>query len=442
MTFQTPLNQAWLERHIEDCIEFADPKSGLTDSPHSLTCMLLGGYTMSMFTRAKAKRALLSDMVLLALVTNKRWLMDNRYAVYPQVLERWTSIFDLRNLPEDKITVFGVDSYPHLSDECRSVDSKTQVTNYRDAHASHGGLYYIGRNLVDQDERSIQAYLADMNFVNYPVSYARYPYPVRVLRHLTYDFPILPWWNEHEPYADVQVITTEDDIFSSHKKILNSNTTEVPTLIVDSDFVPHRSPWMFPRVSIFEEQYVNLFQTFNPLNGLVYGHGGPKLIRNSTDQMVAEGQENNHSKALADLDMTSFFAASKGMKLQSVVGTHNFCWSDFSTWRTAFREAFKLTRLLNGDLADHHQDQARHRLHTWMGLRSDDLFSYESHVNLFYPYETHLSREDFVRRSELARTGAHMGSAFASADRKTQPNVNNYEELKDIFSKAYKNHKL
>jgi hypothetical protein len=447
MNAEQSLNKAWLERHIADCIEFADPHSGLSDSPHSLTCMTLNGDSMSMFATARAKRASLRDMVLLACSTNKRWLMDNRYAVFPQVLQHWTTVQELRNLPEDKITVFGVNTYPFLDDDTQAKETAiNQTTNFRDTHAFHGGLYYIGKDIPHQDEADLDQILLDINCVSYPVSYARYPYPVKVLRHLTYDPPLEPWWTRHKPYVDLQVYTTNASILASHLKILSDRPNNLPVLIIDSDFLPATDAcWPFQRVSVFEEQYVNLFQTVNPLNGLMYGHGGPKLLKRlDNEPEVRSGQENNHSQQLAHVDMTSLFAASKGMKIHSVVGVHNYCWSEFSTWRTAFREAFKLTLLLRGDgLAPHHRDQARHRLHTWMGLSNGgDRLSYSDYISQRGLVAKRLTRQEFDLHQELSVQGATVGSAFASLEKKSHLDINNYEDLQQLFTDSRTERKL
>lgn len=143
-----------------------------------------------------------------------------------------------------------------------------------------------------------------------------------------------------------------------HALIGQQATTDM-VLVLDADLELGRGPFkMFPTEIIGDEdQYVHLWHVRNPINGLEYGHGGPKLFN---CLQLAD------ATLLTGVDMTTAF--DKGMVIHTeCVGTHSFNWSAGSTWRTAFREAAKLTRF-RGTVGNDEDErmEANKRLQLWM----------------------------------------------------------------------------
>lgn len=119
-------------------------------------------------------------------------------------------------------------------------------------------------------------------------------------------------------------------IFESHKHVSDASYTQLFS-VVDADCYINRNYLKIDENINYS--YVNVWQVRNPINGLVYGHGGPKLL-----------SRHLFKKSIAQLDMTFSLTTPDYVRvLPEVVGEHRFNWSAFSSWRTAFREVVKLT---------------------------------------------------------------------------------------------------
>lgn len=118
-------------------------------------------------------------------------------------------------------------------------------------------------------------------------------------------------------------------IYESHKHLAEVSYTQL-FAVVDADCYLDKK-----FLEINEEinySYVNVWKVRNPINGLVYGHGGPKLF-----------SRHLFNKKFSSVDMTFSLTKPQFVRvIDDVVGEHRFNWSAFSTWRTAFREVVKL----------------------------------------------------------------------------------------------------
>jgi len=140
------------------------------------------------------------------------------------------------------------------------------------------------------------------------------------------------------------------NIFASHKHIAN---------ICDADrfYVVDADCWIvdsfnFDKQIDLKPKSVAVFRAKNPINGLVYGHGGIKLF--SKDCFSAE--------RLDRPDMTTTLADSY-IKVNVLASEHRFNYTPFSTWRTAFREAVKLSAGINKNNND---QESLDRLNMWL----------------------------------------------------------------------------
>jgi hypothetical protein len=141
----------------------------------------------------------------------------------------------------------------------------------------------------------------------------------------------------------------------------------------------------------------------NPVNGLVYAHGGIKLYSTEVLRRSSRGQS---------IDIVTSWAPVTRY-LTQVASEHRYNSGPFTTWRTAFREAAKLVRDLeigNGG------PTLRHRLDTWCGAGADAPFG----------------------RWSIA--GARDGRAFAAPLAKNQEalkRINAYDWLREDFVRRY-----
>jgi len=100
-----------------------------------------------------------------------------------------------------------------------------------------------------------------------------------------------------------------------------------------------------------EKDYVKVWRSKNPINGLEYGYGGVKLLpRALTEHMD-----------ISKTDMTTSIS-SKFKPMPTVSNLTNFAVDEFSAWRSAFRECVKLA----SKVIDRQKDnETEERLKTW-----------------------------------------------------------------------------
>ena len=110
--------------------------------------------------------------------------------------------------------------------------------------------------------------------------------------------------------------------------------------------------------STYERDIVHVWQSKNPVNDLIYGYGGVKLLpKNLTLEMNVDTP-----------DMTT--AISKKFKAMPVISNITaFDTDPFSTWKSAFRECVKLS----SRIIDRQQDEeTQHRLDVWCNESTDE----------------------------------------------------------------------
>jgi hypothetical protein len=138
-------------------------------------------------------------------------------------------------------------------------------------------------------------------------------------------------------------------IFESHKHIA-SLCQDDRFYVVDADCWIVDS-FNFDKQIELKPKSVAVFRAKNPINGLVYGHGGIKLF--SKDCFSAE--------RLDRPDMTTTLA-DHYIKLNILASEHRFNYNAYATWRTAFREAVKLSAGVNKNNND---TETKERLTMW-----------------------------------------------------------------------------
>jgi len=158
-------------------------------------------------------------------------------------------------------------------------------------------------------------------------------------------------WERLQQFAPKAIaVAAVGSIFESHKHIA-SMCSESSFYVVDADC------WIVDRFSFDKKieltpRSVAVFRAKNPINGLVYGHGGIKLF--SSDCFGVE--------RLDKPDMTTTLADSY-IKVNILASEHRFNYSPYATWRTAFREAIKLSAGINKNNND---QESLDRLNMWL----------------------------------------------------------------------------
>lgn len=157
-------------------------------------------------------------------------------------------------------------------------------------------------------------------------------------------------WQRLQSKADYAVaVAAVGNIFESHKHIASLCQSD-RFYVVDADCWIVDS-FNFDKQIELKPKSVAVFRAKNPVNGLVYGHGGIKLF--SKDCFSAE--------RLDRPDMTTTLA-DHYIKLNILASEHRFNYSPYATWRTAFREAVKLSAGINKNNND---TETQERLTMW-----------------------------------------------------------------------------
>jgi hypothetical protein len=202
-------------------------------------------------------------------------------------------------------------------------------------------------------------------------------------------------WERLQSKTDNAVaVAAVGNIFESHKHIAG---------LCDGDrfYVVDADSWVvdsfnFDKNIELTPKSVAVFRSKNPINGLIYGHGGIKLF--SKDCFSAE--------RLDRPDMTTTLADSY-IKLNILATEHRFNYTPYSTWRTAFRETVKLSTGINKNNND---QESQERLAMWC----------EAGLETQYGY--------------FAIHGARQGVAYAKEENADLTLVNNFKWLRNVFT--------
>jgi hypothetical protein len=107
-----------------------------------------------------------------------------------------------------------------------------------------------------------------------------------------------------------------------------------------------------------ELDYVHVWRSQNPINGLVYGNGGIKLLPKKLTMNMDTSR----------IDMTtSISTLFKPMPEISNITAFNT--DPFNTWRSAFRECAKLA---SSSIDRQNDEETQHRLNVWCTVGNDE----------------------------------------------------------------------
>lgn len=155
-------------------------------------------------------------------------------------------------------------------------------------------------------------------------------------------------------------------------------------------------------VSSYERDIVHVWRSQNPVNDLVYGYGGVKLL--PTKMTI--------NMDLSKPDMTTSISSKfKAVKIISNITAFNT--DPFNTWKSAFRECCKLASKI---IDRQKEDETMERLNSWCSVGLDRPFG------------------------KFAIEGALAGRAYGEKfkdDLDKLKKINDFEWLKRMFDKKY-----
>jgi hypothetical protein len=190
-------------------------------------------------------------------------------------------------------------------------------------------------------------------------------------------------------------IVTGTGIHDSHRACaLKSLTDRFLVLDADCEILDDFNYTTFLE-HLTSEKKVFVYRAINPVNNLVYGHGGIKVF----DRRLFN---NNNA-----VDMTTAFDI---VPVDYITNIHKFNSTAYHTWRTAFRECVKLA---SGTVKLRNKKDDEYRLTTWCEVFND------------------------VDFAEFAKQGALAGREYGYKNEELS-NINNFKWLKSKFKDIVK----
>jgi len=127
--------------------------------------------------------------------------------------------------------------------------------------------------------------------------------------------------------------------------------------VVDADAIILEDFNFNYKVDEYDLETVHVWRSQNPVNDLVYGYGGVKLLpRKLTIDMDV-------SKPDMTTSISKYFKA-----VPEIANITAFNTSEFETWKSAFRECAKLA---SKTIDRQNEDETNERLQTWTRVRKD-----------------------------------------------------------------------
>jgi hypothetical protein len=186
-------------------------------------------------------------------------------------------------------------------------------------------------------------------------------------------------------------------IHNAHRQAAQLVKTDM-FYVVDGDAYLEEH-WQFDfQPSIFDRDCVHVWHSRNPVNQLEYGYGGVKLLPTTLTADMDIGST----------DMTTSIS-NKFKVMPGISNTTAFNTSEYSAWRSAFRECAKLA---SDTLPGNSHQTAQQRLNTWCTVGYDQL------------------------HGSWAIKGAQAGRAFGQAhqgDQTALVKINDFAWLESLF---------
>jgi len=203
----------------------------------------------------------------------------------------------------------------------------------------------------------------------------------------------LNWKKLSSKFVTAKRISNIKGIHQAHIKAATISFTKM-FWVVDGDAEILENFDFDYKVPDYDQDQVHIFHSINPVNDLVYGYGAVKLLPRNLTQ----------SLDINSIDMT--LSISNKIKVVNLISNiTRFNTDSFSSWRSAFREAVKLT--LRSD------SESLNRLKIWLTTGIDRPYGKE------------------------CIEGAIAGNNFILNNRDKFYLINNFQWLKDQYDRLY-----
>lgn len=227
-------------------------------------------------------------------------------------------------------------------------------------HLLNGNVTYNGIMLMSKNK------LVTKKEIDYRFLVEKKQYDILASKNKPYSIIFISY---NEPNADynfkkllakvkrpVERVDNIKGIHNAHKAAAELSTTEM-FWVVDADAVIADTFDFNFEITRYERDIVHVWQSQNPVNDLVYGYGGVKLL---PKQLVL-------TMDMTSSDMTTSIS-DRFKAMDSVSNITSFNTDPLSAWRSAFRECCKLaSRSIQGQL----NAETTSRLSTWCSVGAD-----------------------------------------------------------------------
>jgi hypothetical protein len=229
-----------------------------------------------------------------------------------------------------------------------------KFTASHDPHDKYGGLRYmqIDAALTEMDYDTTCGG-SEIDYLEIQASRHSFPYSVFQLSAEESQLVVVSGFESiRRFYPSVSNHYSETTILEAHRQLALKSDSNM-FIVIDADCILTDGLGI-ESFQKWDEDYVHVWYVKNPINGLIYGHGGPKAF---------------HKGAFLELedetvDVTTSANRKQMIVHKEVVGVHRFNWSEEATWRTAFREAAKLSWIVESEQEGAHE--AAERLTIWL----------------------------------------------------------------------------
>ena len=170
----------------------------------------------------------------------------------------------------------------------------------------------------------------------------------------------------HERFGNrVKHVKNVPGIVDAHYTAANVSGTEFFFIVdADADVLDTFNFDYYP--SDESREFVHVWRSQNPLNGLTYGYGGVKLF--------SRAMFNKEPGKF--IDLTTSISMKGTIVLEEISNVTRFNIDALSTWRSAFRECAKLaSKTIHGT----NEKETNYRLNTWLTTASGDFDKYCLH---------------------------------------------------------------
>ena len=198
-----------------------------------------------------------------------------------------------------------------------------------------------------------------------------------------------------ERYPNTKRVHGVKGIHQAHIKAAKKCNTKMFWVIDgDADLLPEFN--LDHKVSEYDLDCVHVWRSRNPINNLVYGYGGVKLLPRRLTMNVD----------VSSTDMTTSIS-DRFKAMPFVSNVTNFNTDEFSTWKSAFRECAKLS---SKTIDRQKEEETNERLKTWTTVGHDRLYG------------------------KYALAGATAGMEFGVSSRANLGLINDFDWLKEKFN--------